>query len=110
MPLFWRFTTAMTCAAALSPGFLFKPVVSMEPERRAALAGKLKKLIDDFEGLNTSKVFKNLDAPLKQLLQWLEKSNALRDDTKCHAFQHIVENNNYFSRDLLMAIHNFITG
>ncbi|GFY43148.1 hypothetical protein TNIN_186421 [Trichonephila inaurata madagascariensis] len=55
MKLFWRLTTALICATALSPEFLFKPVLPMRPERRAALARKLEKLIDDYEEVNTLK-------------------------------------------------------
>ncbi|GFY36484.1 uncharacterized protein TNCV_26871 [Trichonephila clavipes] len=71
MKIFWRFTAALTCATALLPGFLFKPVLSMRPERRAALARKLKKLIDDYEDANTPKLCKKLNLPLKELLKWL---------------------------------------
>ncbi|GFV42170.1 uncharacterized protein TNCV_3164021 [Trichonephila clavipes] len=108
MKLFWRFTAALTCATALSPGFLLKPAVPMRPERRAALARKLKKLIDDYEGTNAPKLCKNLNLPLKELLKWLEKSNIPTTGNKCHDFQHIVANNNYFSRQFLVGLHNLL--
>ncbi|GBO30770.1 hypothetical protein AVEN_192856-1 [Araneus ventricosus] len=109
MPLFCRFTTAETYATALSPGLLFKPVVRMKSERRTALVRKLRKLIDDFESLNASKVCKKLDVPLTELLIWLEKTDAPKHQTKCNTLMHVAENNSYFLRDLLLAIHMFIS-
>ncbi|GFY43630.1 uncharacterized protein TNIN_480671 [Trichonephila inaurata madagascariensis] len=108
MKLFWRFTTALTCATALSPGFLFKPAIPMRPERRAALARKLKKLIDDYEGTNAPKLCKNLNLPLKELLKWLEKSKVPTTGNKCHDFQHIMANNDYFSWKFLVGLRNVI--
>ncbi|GFU56573.1 uncharacterized protein TNCV_1407131 [Trichonephila clavipes] len=109
MKLFWRFTAALTCATALSPGFLFKPAIPMKPERRAALARKLKNLIDDYEGSNASKLCKQLNLPLKELLKWLEKPNDPTAGHKCHDFQHVVANNDYFSWQFLVGLHNFLT-
>ncbi|GFY76410.1 uncharacterized protein TNIN_280371 [Trichonephila inaurata madagascariensis] len=109
MKLFWRFTAALTCATALLPGFLFKPAVPMRPERRAALVRKLKKLIDDYEASSSPKLWKQLKLPLKELLKWLEKPNDPTAGHKCHDFQHVLANNDYFSWQFLVGLHNFIT-
>ncbi|GFT26091.1 uncharacterized protein NPIL_186581 [Nephila pilipes] len=109
MQLFWRYTAALTCATALSPGFLFKPVVPMKPERRAAFVRKLKKLIVDCKATSASKLCKGLNVPLKELLKWLEKSNDHTTEKKFHDFQHIVANNDYFSWEFLVGLHNFLT-
>ncbi|GBM55549.1 hypothetical protein AVEN_110301-1 [Araneus ventricosus] len=109
MPLCWRFTTALTYAAAVSPGLLFKPFVPMKPERRIALVRKLRKLIYDFESLNAPKVCEKLDVPMKELLKWSEKTDAPKHQTKCNTLMHVAENNSYFLRDFLLAIHMFIS-
>ncbi|GIX92136.1 hypothetical protein CEXT_670211 [Caerostris extrusa] len=60
---------------ALSPGLLLKPVIPMNPKRRAALASKLRKLMDEFEELDPPIQCQPMNALLKQLLKWLEKTN-----------------------------------
>ncbi|GIY74610.1 uncharacterized protein CDAR_568501 [Caerostris darwini] len=110
MILFFRYTIALACATALSLGLLLKPIIPMKPKRRAALASNLRKLMEEFEELDPPISCQPMNALLKQLLKWLEKTNEYEKQPKCQAFRHVVQNNNYLSRDFLRAMHNFITG
>ncbi|GIZ00111.1 uncharacterized protein CEXT_291481 [Caerostris extrusa] len=109
MILFWRYTAAWPVNRIVSRSSA-EAGHSHETKRRAALASKLRKLMDEFEELDPPIQCQPMNALLKQLLKWLEKTNEHEKQPKCQAFRHVVQNNNYLSRDFLRAIHNFITG
>lgn len=77
MPLFWRFTAAVTSAIVLSPAFLFKPDsrIPIRPERCQTVAEKLRKLMKDFKKVNPPKICRVLNLPLIEFLRWFEEPN-----------------------------------
>ncbi|GFY74772.1 hypothetical protein TNIN_439061 [Trichonephila inaurata madagascariensis] len=82
----------------------------MRLERRADLARELKKLIDDYEGTNAPKLCKKLKVPLKELLKRLEKSNdPTQQETIAMISNTLGANNDYFSWQFFVGLHNFIT-